>query len=153
MAEMYFTCDACKHNIAPTNPRIRCLDCTDYDLCTNCAVGERFTGGHVAAHRTAIWMISGGGAQVAIPSSTRIVYATAPPLAPASLSAVADGWGPFFSADMAPTPVFTRLMGAILSHLDTENTGHLVPETYSRFLDDLGYPADCNTCELPLAID
>ncbi|KAG5649398.1 hypothetical protein H0H81_004109 [Sphagnurus paluster] len=40
---------------------------------------------------------------------------------------------------MSPTPVYVSLMNDIFSYLDPTNTGNLVPETYSRFLDDMGY--------------
>ncbi|KAJ7664569.1 hypothetical protein DFH06DRAFT_1324113 [Mycena polygramma] len=55
------------------------------------------------------------------------------------------GWAPFFTVDMAPTPVFVKLMTAILAYLDTGRTGHLVPEAFSRFLDDQAYIGEANT--------
>ncbi|KAJ7658173.1 hypothetical protein DFH06DRAFT_1327459 [Mycena polygramma] len=47
--------------------------------------------------------------------------------------------------DMSPTPVFVQLMTSILAYLDTGRTGHLVPEAYSRFLDDQAYIGEANT--------
>ncbi|KAJ6451362.1 hypothetical protein C8R47DRAFT_1030825 [Mycena vitilis] len=55
------------------------------------------------------------------------------------------GWAPFFTVDMSPTPVFVKLMTAILAYLDTGRTGHLVPEAFSRFLDDQAYIGEANT--------
>ncbi|KAJ7828925.1 hypothetical protein B0H14DRAFT_3718272 [Mycena olivaceomarginata] len=205
MAPTYFSCDVCKTRIGLKDPRIHCLDCADYDLCANCAVGERVTGTHVLVHRTRVFKISGGDALDAVPSSAVIVYMevnhvpvplpapvspshtspSPPPLprrlseasthrassgvstlslvgasaytqlytppqpytAPASVSPqppMASGWGPFFAEDMSPSPVFMQLMSSILAYLDTGRTGHLVPEAYSRFLDDQAYVADGN---------
>ncbi|KAJ7137535.1 hypothetical protein C8R43DRAFT_1202715 [Mycena crocata] len=173
MTNMQFSCDGCSKNIPPNNPRVRCVDCEDYDMCTNCAIGERFSGAHTVAHRTRIFKISGGGRQVSIPCSTAIVYGSdgapsiaatvpepvynpPPPLPPRQANSsldnanihptlMATGWGPFFNADMSPTPVFSTLMYAIMNYLDTGHTGHLVPEAFSKFLDDQGYPLDGNT--------
>ncbi|KAJ7611890.1 hypothetical protein DFH06DRAFT_1147438 [Mycena polygramma] len=61
----------------------------------------------------------------------------------------AVGWGPFLTVEMAPTPVFVKLMTAILAYLDTGRTGHLVPEAFSRFLDDQAYLGEANTCSSP----
>ncbi|KAJ7113626.1 hypothetical protein C8R44DRAFT_233014 [Mycena epipterygia] len=152
MSIMYLNCDGCAKTIRATAPRVHCLDCNDYDLCLDCAVGECFGGAHTFAHRISVFKVSGGGSEVPVPSSTKIVYAVAPPL-PVRPRAAAEptptgppqGWGPFFGEDMGPTPVFVQLMGGILAHLDTGGTGHLVPEAYSRFLDDLGgYIGDGN---------
>ncbi|KAF7359654.1 Oleate hydratase [Mycena venus] len=199
MAPAHFSCDACKTRIGLTDPRIHCLDCADYDLCANCAVGERVAGTHVVAHRTRVFKISGGGAVDAVPSSAVIVHGEVnnvptplptpvspshpsvppPPLPrrpsgvpthrtsssvstlssvgasaygqqytrPASVSShppLASGWGPFFTEDMSPTPAFMQLMTSILTYLDTGRTGHLVPEAYSRFLDDQAYVGEGN---------
>ncbi|KAG6916660.1 hypothetical protein DXG01_005946 [Tephrocybe rancida] len=56
-----------------------------------------------------------------------------------------SGWQPFFFPDMTPTPTFTTLMNDIFSCLDPQNTGTLLPETHSRFLDDIGYLPHENT--------
>ncbi|KAF8212770.1 hypothetical protein K438DRAFT_1957377 [Mycena galopus ATCC 62051] len=205
MAPTYFSCDVCKTCIRLTDPRIHCLDCADYDLCANCAVGERVTGTHVLAHRTRIFKISGGGAVDPVPSSAVIVHReindipaplptlmspshpslSPPPLprrpsgvptsqtsssvstlasvgasgyiqpytppqpymAPASVSpqsSMTSGWGPFFAEDMSPSPAFMKLMSSILAYLDTDRTGYLVPEAYSRFLDDQAYAGEGN---------
>ncbi|KAK1225332.1 hypothetical protein PQX77_011750 [Marasmius sp. AFHP31] len=48
-------------------------------------------------------------------------------------------WGPFFNDDMTPTAVFSELMDDIFTYLDSRDTGHLLPEVYSKFLDDQGY--------------
>ncbi|KAJ6549979.1 hypothetical protein B0H19DRAFT_1160161 [Mycena capillaripes] len=191
------SCDGCAHKISARDPRVHCLDCSDYDLCIGCALGEQFTGTHTTAHRTTVFRMSGDGRRhAAVESSARIVYpdalqlqqttiisaaVPAPTLPEPSLKAVTggttsdyaeaigvyvrpssapepatstatiphveiavDGWGPFFFEDMAPTPVFVHLMSAILAYLDTGKIGHLVPEAYSQFLDDQGYPRDCD---------
>ncbi|KAJ7899905.1 hypothetical protein B0H13DRAFT_2029317 [Mycena leptocephala] len=57
----------------------------------------------------------------------------------------AAGWGPFFLEDLSPSPAFAQLMSAILTYLDTGNTGYLVPEAYSRFLEDQSYVGDNNS--------
>ncbi|KAJ7640902.1 hypothetical protein B0H17DRAFT_1105209 [Mycena rosella] len=236
MALTYFSCDGCSRSISSKDPRIRCIDCPDYDLCANCAVGERFSGGHIAAHGTLVFRVSGGGSQTAIASSTAIVYAgagslaappAASPVASPALSAhtppvtVAEstpspvptpaaspplpppkrismppplparqqrptssastlsaggvssytmpprdeayspaptaptpvqpppsdvtGWGPFFLADLSPTPIFVHLMHTLFAYLDTGRTGFLVPEAYSHFLNDQGYVGEDNT--------
>ncbi|KAJ7461183.1 hypothetical protein FB451DRAFT_1371420 [Mycena latifolia] len=74
MGLTFFTCDGCSRSIAATDPRIHCLDCSDYDLCANCAVGEQFTGDHTAAHRTRVFKTSGGGGQGPVLSKTAIMY-------------------------------------------------------------------------------
>ncbi|KAL0581495.1 hypothetical protein V5O48_000538 [Marasmius crinis-equi] len=56
-----------------------------------------------------------------------------------SFEQAATAWGPFFNDDMTPTGVFSELMDAIFSYLDPKDTGYLLPEVYSRFLDDQGY--------------
>ncbi|KAF8217716.1 hypothetical protein K438DRAFT_1795525 [Mycena galopus ATCC 62051] len=53
-------------------------------------------------------------------------------------------WGPFFDADMSPTPVFMELINAIFTYLDTQRTGNLTPEVYSRFLINQGYVGNQN---------
>ncbi|KAJ7739433.1 hypothetical protein DFH07DRAFT_983623 [Mycena maculata] len=55
------------------------------------------------------------------------------------------GWGHFFAEDMSPTPVFTHLMDAIFTYLDTKCAGTLTPEIYSRFLINQGYVRQENT--------
>ncbi|KAG6836275.1 hypothetical protein H0H93_009547 [Arthromyces matolae] len=40
---------------------------------------------------------------------------------------------------MSPTPAYINLANEIFSYLDRGNTGILVPETLSQFLDDMGY--------------
>ncbi|KAF7359658.1 Oleate hydratase [Mycena venus] len=182
MAPAHFSCDACKTRIGLTDPRIHCLDCADYDLCANCAVGERVAGTHVVAHRTRVFKISGGGAVNALPSSAVIVHRevnnvptplptpvspshpSVPPPAASKTSLGGPhtpdlfqrlyvvlgwsigvcGWGPFFTEDMSPSPAFMQLMSSILAYLDTGRTGHLVPEAYSRFLDDQAYVGEGN---------
>lgn len=54
-----FKCNSCTHAITPADPRIQCLICRNYDLCTNCAIGERFTGRHLASHQTQVYKESG----------------------------------------------------------------------------------------------
>ncbi|KAJ6511739.1 hypothetical protein DFH09DRAFT_1374398 [Mycena vulgaris] len=55
MARTHFGCDSCARPIAPSDPRIRCLECPEYDLCADCAIGERFTQAHAAAHSTLVF--------------------------------------------------------------------------------------------------
>ncbi|KAJ6505677.1 hypothetical protein C8R47DRAFT_1192355 [Mycena vitilis] len=168
MAPNYFSCDVCKSSIGLQDPRIHCLDCPDYDLCAKCAVSGRDSGTHSVGHRTQVFKTSGGGALAPVLSSATIFYgatsASPPPLPPrhfpgtpqstssiSTLSSVASstytavGWAPFFTMDMSPTPVFVQLMTSILAYLDTGRTGHLVPEAYSRFLDDQAYVGGANT--------
>ncbi|KAF8968396.1 hypothetical protein BDZ97DRAFT_433192 [Flammula alnicola] len=159
-----FNCDSCRQNIAPTNPRIHCLVCPDYDLCANCGLGERFTHPHLGLHQTQIFKHSGGGNQVPLlatnyatpPSTSSQPLANTPQngppplpprrasvLGPISTPPLADqggaGWQPFFFPDMTPSPTFVTLMNDIFTYLDPTNNGNLVPETFSRFLDDMGY--------------
>ncbi|KAJ6520716.1 hypothetical protein DFH09DRAFT_1193920 [Mycena vulgaris] len=82
MAIMFFSCDGCSRSIASSAPRIHCLDCADYDLCADCAVGEQFTHTHDATHRTRVFKMSGGGRQEPVVSVTVIVYAGAQPANP-----------------------------------------------------------------------
>jgi hypothetical protein len=69
-----------------------------------------------------------------------------PPAPVAAPLEPATGWGPFFLEDLSPSPAFAQLMSAILTYLDTGHTGYLVPEAYSRFLDDQAYVGDNNSC-------
>ncbi|KAJ7330942.1 hypothetical protein DFH08DRAFT_310734 [Mycena albidolilacea] len=69
---------------------------------------------------------------------------------PQSQTQPASGWGPFFTDNMDPTPVFTQLLDAIFVYLDTGRTGYLVPEAYSRFLIDQGYVGQENTWQANL---
>jgi hypothetical protein len=69
-----------------------------------------------------------------------------PPAPVAAPLEPATGWGPFFLEDLSPSPAFAQLMSAILTYLDTGRTGYLVPEAYSRFLDDQAYVGDNNSC-------
>ncbi|KAJ7763780.1 hypothetical protein B0H16DRAFT_1687836 [Mycena metata] len=57
---------------------------------------------------------------------------------------VAQAWGPFFDADMTPTPVFIQFMDAVFSYLDSGRTNSLAPEIYSRFLINQGYVGQTN---------
>ncbi|KAJ7121673.1 hypothetical protein C8R44DRAFT_736451 [Mycena epipterygia] len=78
MAPTYFGCDFCERAIGSTDPRIHCLDCAEYDLCANCALGERFTRKHAASHRTRVFKMSGGGPQESITSTAAIFYGAGP---------------------------------------------------------------------------
>lgn len=172
MAPLQFNCDSCTQSIAPTNPRVHCLVCADYDLCANCALGERFTTGHVAGHGTQVFKQSGGNGQQAIPASTTPAQSALntplghpgspgrpsgvpPPLpsrpsntqrAPNSAGGGSAGWQPWFHPDSSPTDAYITLMNDIFTHLDPTNVGNLVPETFSGFLDDLGYLTHENAC-------
>ncbi|KAK0446435.1 uncharacterized protein EV420DRAFT_1570613 [Desarmillaria tabescens] len=61
MIPSHINCDSCSQAILPSKPRVHCLTCTDYDLCADCALSERFTGQHDSSHRTQIYQLSGGG--------------------------------------------------------------------------------------------
>ena len=166
----FFKCSSCIRQIAPTDPRVRCLICREYDLCANCAIGGRFTNGHVFSHKTQVYNESGGGNEGRAPvlSENTIFYPqlpvpsvpssthnqgnnhAPPPLPPrtgsTSTSPNSSRWKLFFYPDMNPTPTFTTLLGDIFSRLDPTNSGYLVPEVYSRFLDDLDYLPHENAC-------
>ncbi|KAJ6469439.1 hypothetical protein C8R45DRAFT_431194 [Mycena sanguinolenta] len=117
MAPGYSGCNLCLRAIPPTDPRVNCLECHEYDLCANCALGaEEFPDGHLATHRTRVFRMSGGGAQAPVVSlSTTIVYQipeaaqfaaiSPPPTAVESLNLVLPELPskPALSAD-APTP-------------------------------------------------
>lgn len=60
-------------------------------------------------------------------------------------------WEPWFHPDSSPTEAYTTLMNDIFSLLDPTNVGNLVPETFSRFLDDMGYLPHENSCTLRCA--
>ncbi|KAF9484867.1 hypothetical protein BDN70DRAFT_871837 [Pholiota conissans] len=189
MSDLQYNCDSCRLGIVPTNPRIHCLVCADYDLCANCAIAERFTQGHQAGHQASVFKQSGGGGQHPVPSANTIVYATPPlpparsppppgyqansrgpppplpPRLPSSLTAsrpgpaspppttpaasnnanASTGWQPFFYPDSAPTPFFVQIINDIFTYLDPSNTGNLLPETFSRFLDDMGFQTHENS--------
>ena len=169
MAPLQFNCDSCRQSIVPTNPRVHCLVCADYDLCANCALGERFTTGHVAGHSTQVFKQSGGNGQQAIPASTPVQAApntppgnpggiarpsvVPPPLPsrpsnpqPSNSPGSGSAWQPWFHPDSSPTDAYTTLMNDIFTYLDPTNVGNLVPETLSGFLDDMGYLAHDNAC-------
>ncbi|KAJ7310015.1 hypothetical protein DFH08DRAFT_974614 [Mycena albidolilacea] len=76
MSPGYFGCNVCLRPILPADPRIQCLDCQEYDLCANCAVGgDEFSSGHHPTHRMCVFRSSGGGAQAPVASSSvAIVY-------------------------------------------------------------------------------
>lgn len=198
MAHLTYNCDACRTSIPPLNPRVHCLDpaCPDYDLCANCALGERATPPHAPGHRTKVFRTAGGGgvamtegrwyvhASAAAPPPTYDYGVTPPPqgsvapVAPPPLpnrrssstananarslsqgqgqsqgpisptqSSPLTGWQPFFNADSSPSPMFITLMNDIFTYLDPTNLGNLVPETFSRFLDDMGYLPHENACK------
>jgi hypothetical protein len=74
-----FNCGSCTQAIAPTDPRIRCLICRNYDLCARCAIGERFTDGHLNSHQTQVYKESGGiNGHLPILSGNTIFYAEPP---------------------------------------------------------------------------
>lgn len=186
MSHLQYNCDSCGLSILPTNPRVHCLVCADYDLCANCALGERFTQGHLGGHQTSIFKQCGGGGQNPMPAAINYAAAPAPPQSPPGFSQppppvyqshpqappppvparqpnspsygpgptsppppanAMTGWQPFFYPDSAPTPLFVQLMNDIFSYLDPRNTGNLVPETFSRLLDDMGYQTHENACK------
>lgn len=183
-----FNCDSCGQPIAPSNPRIHCQICRDYDLCANCALGDRFNNQHLASHQVQLYKQSGGAnGEQAILSQNTITFAQPPPYAPSpsfpgpstfsnghGLSSpppplpprrpgfvsgngapprmVDQRWQPFFLPDMTPTPTFTTLLNDIFSYLDSSNSGYLVPEAYSRFLDDLGYVGQENSCKMEFCL-
>ncbi|KAJ7654217.1 hypothetical protein B0H17DRAFT_1186239 [Mycena rosella] len=74
MARTHFGCDACASPIAPIDPRVRCLECSEYDLCADCAVAERFTSPHTAAHQTLVFKMSGSSTTMGVAANTSIVY-------------------------------------------------------------------------------
>ncbi|KAJ7117249.1 hypothetical protein C8R43DRAFT_1037764 [Mycena crocata] len=98
MAPTYFGCDSCQRTIPSTDPRIHCLDCDEFDLCANCALGERFTGAHLPTHRTCVFKMSGGGAQASVTGSIGIVYGAPTPVAAAAPTQ------PILSPPMSPPP-------------------------------------------------
>ncbi|KAK0208027.1 hypothetical protein DFS33DRAFT_1300795 [Desarmillaria ectypa] len=61
MIPSHIDCDSCSQVILPSKPRVHCLTCSDYDLCADCALSERFTSQHDSSHRTQIYRFSGGG--------------------------------------------------------------------------------------------
>ncbi|KAF9468321.1 hypothetical protein BDZ94DRAFT_1232380 [Collybia nuda] len=173
-----FNCDSCNQPIAPSSPRIHCQICHDYDLCANCALGDRFNERHLASHPIQLYKQSGGvnggepilsrntitfaqplpyGSPPSFPSHTPSngLPNLPPPLPPRRPGPVSGNrpppgmpdqrWQPFFLPDMTPTTTFTTLLNDIFSHLDSSNSGYLVPEAYSRFLDDLGYVGQENS--------
>lgn len=157
-----FSCTTCAQPIAAASPRVHCLVCADYDLCASCALGERFAQGHATAHETQVFKRSGGGGAPPAPGSFSITPVLAhaepsralgtpqplqatPAPAPAP-SAPPAGWAPWFQPDSSPTPAYLALINDIFTLLDPTNLGNLVPETFSRFLDDMGYPAHENSC-------
>jgi hypothetical protein len=73
---------------------------------------------------------------------------TAGGMATSAATGPTDGWGPFFDADLNPSPAYTALMSTIFGYLDSARTGFLPPEAYSRFADDMGYPTHENICKL-----
>ncbi|KAK6540081.1 hypothetical protein TWF694_008911 [Orbilia ellipsospora] len=46
-----YSCDNCGKELTVDQPRIRCHDCEDYDLCANCHLSGRWSGSHSFAHR------------------------------------------------------------------------------------------------------
>jgi hypothetical protein len=56
----FFNCNSCTQPIVPTDPRIKCLICGDYNLCARCAIGERFTDEHLKSHQIQVYKESGG---------------------------------------------------------------------------------------------
>lgn len=69
-----FSCDACMRPITAGFPRVHCLTCPDYDLCANCALGERFGGAHTAAHPTTTYRMSGDVRTMPVMSQLSISY-------------------------------------------------------------------------------
>ncbi|KAJ7123269.1 hypothetical protein C8R43DRAFT_1148099 [Mycena crocata] len=82
MAPRFFGCDGCQNALPATEPRIQCLECDDYDLCSNCAVSERFGGDHLPSHRTRVFKIGGGASQTPVDSTVMLVYGGAQPKLP-----------------------------------------------------------------------
>lgn len=172
MAHLQYNCDSCRQTIPVVNPRVHCLVCPDYDLCANCYLGERCTQGHVIGHAAQVFKQSGGnGAQpvpASNPTSPPLPARGPPPLPSRSVNAqtafpstsplaangatTTPGWQPWFSPDSSPTPAFTTLINDIFTHLDPSNVGNLVPETFSRFEDDMGRLLHENACMLPLIV-
>ncbi|KAG5634727.1 hypothetical protein H0H81_000983 [Sphagnurus paluster] len=81
------------------------------------------------------------------PLPARQISTPALPSPPASNTA-SGGWQPFFHPDTSPTPTFLTFMNDIFSYLDPTNLGHLLPETFSRFFDDMGYLPSQNAWKL-----
>ncbi|KAJ7641931.1 hypothetical protein FB45DRAFT_1054312 [Roridomyces roridus] len=74
-----YNCDGCMQGIPSTRPRVHCLTCVDHDLCANCALGERFVGGHTPAHPTQVFLIAGDSTVAPVASKVSISYGGAPP--------------------------------------------------------------------------
>ncbi|KAJ6534136.1 hypothetical protein B0H19DRAFT_1185362 [Mycena capillaripes] len=70
----YFCDGQCQKSIHAESPRVHCLTCPDYDLCANCALGERFGGYHMAAHPTSIYRVSGDTTLFAVRSKASLTY-------------------------------------------------------------------------------
>lgn len=175
MASSNFSCDSCQQSIPAPDPRAHCLVCTDYDLCATCYLAERFTNDHQGHHRTQVFKKSGGNGRPTVPAtdfgcrcpsaatdapgpSTAPVppRSPAPPTFPTQQSDVplsmpspgttTSKWQPFYNTDFTPTSFYLGLITDIFGFLDPNNTGHLVPEVFSRFLDDMGLNAKENAC-------
>ncbi|KAG7097562.1 hypothetical protein E1B28_004899 [Marasmius oreades] len=63
MAPMTYSCDLCSQSILSDSPRVHCLICTEYDLCANCTLGERFSKGHSLEHAMTVFKKSGGNGE------------------------------------------------------------------------------------------
>ncbi|KAF5327532.1 hypothetical protein D9619_004367 [Psilocybe cf. subviscida] len=145
-----FNCDSCQQLIAHHNPRGRCTICPDYDLCANCLLGERFTNGHTINHQMQVFKQSGGSGHPILPASGSTVPTPGvpppafpqDPLASARQPLPTMGWQPFFLNDMSPSPTFLTLMNDLFTYFDPANNGNLEPEALSRFLIDMGQPAN-----------
>ncbi|KIY64495.1 hypothetical protein CYLTODRAFT_425166 [Cylindrobasidium torrendii FP15055 ss-10] len=68
-------CDVCEHTIPATSPRVHCLVCPNYDLCSECALAGRTNKGHLVRHRTHIYSVSGNlDVQAAFLQGFALVY-------------------------------------------------------------------------------
>jgi hypothetical protein len=55
-------------------------------------------------------------------------------------------WQPLYHPDQSPTPTFMTLLDDIFTYLDPSNLEYLIPETYTRFLDDMAVPLKDHPC-------
>lgn len=69
------------------------------------------------------------------PGNDAVAVSTPPPITNAVPPS--SGWQPFFLPDMTPSSTYTTLMNDIFSYLDPSDSGHLLPETFSRYLNDM----------------
>ncbi|KAK3898280.1 hypothetical protein C8A05DRAFT_19104 [Staphylotrichum tortipilum] len=130
----YAHCDGCRQVIPFERPRVRCLDCPDYDSCGDCQVTQTFSGNHTVEHRYEV-LLRGQ------PTTTPPYNPSGQPSQPAAPPAGSPEayWGMLITPSKTASPMFSRLIAAIFARFATPSADVLQPNEFCALMAAAGH--------------